>query len=273
MIKGQPNDQLVALGYKGQFTVDAEGETLKYQWEYKRPDSELWIDTAMEGATKPTVMIETTAARNGYQYRCKITDAAGTVAYSEPATMTVLSFTQHPADARVAVGATVTFSVATVATEGVTYRWEYSRNGGETWSATTMTGHNTTTLTVGATAARNGYMYRCVAIGGKNSEVASKAATLNVGEAAVVTAQPQDVTCAVGQVATFAVAADNAIAYQWQFYNPINKVWKNTAAEGNQTATLNVTVKSNNNNYQYRCVITGTDGEVVYSNAATLTLG
>ena len=270
-INDQPNDQLVALGYKGQFTVAAEGEGLKYQWEYKRPGSDLWINTAMEGATKATVMIETTTARDGYQYRCKITDAAGNVTFSEAATMTVLSFTKNPVEARTPAGTNVTFTVETNQAP-VRYQWQYSKNG-TVWYNTTMTGYNTATLTVAATAARNGYQYRCVITGHKASEVASKAATLYVGEAAEITAQPQDVTCAVGAVATFSVEATNAYAYQWQFYNPINAVWKNTAADGNQTATLNVTVKANNNNYQYRCVITGTDGKVVYSNAATLTVG
>lgn len=175
-----PRDQAVCLGDKGQFTVTATGEGLKYQWQYKRPDGTKWIDTAMEGATKPTVMIETTTARNGYQYRCKITDATGTVVYSEPATMSVLSFVKHPASVTAKAGTTVQLTVTTSLSEGFTYQWQYSRNGGATWSNTTMGGCNTDTLTVSVTAARNGYQYRCVLTGSKSSKVISKAATLTV---------------------------------------------------------------------------------------------
>ena len=178
-ITGQPNDQAVCLGYKGQFTVAAEGENLKYQWQYRRPDGTKWIDTAMEGCTKPTVMIETTAARNGYQYRCKVFDATGNTVYSEPATMSVLSFTKQPVSVTAKAGNAVTFTVTTSLQDGFTYQWQYSRNG-ETWSNTNMAGCNTNTLTVSVTAARNGYQYRCVLTGAKNSKVISKTATLTV---------------------------------------------------------------------------------------------
>jgi hypothetical protein len=43
-----------------------------------------------------------------------------------------------------------------------------------------MTGYNTDTLTVSVTAARDGYEYRCVLTGSKNSKIESKAATLHV---------------------------------------------------------------------------------------------
>lgn len=174
-----PNDQTVVLGYKGQFTASAQGEGIKYQWQYKRPGSELWINTAMEGCTKPTVLIETTAARDGYQYRCEITDVTGNVVYTEPATMRVLSFKTHPAAASATVGSNVTFTVTTSVEEGFTYQWQYSRDG-EKWFNTTMTGYNTDTLIVSATKARDGYRYRCVLTGSKNSKIESGAAVLTV---------------------------------------------------------------------------------------------
>ena len=136
-----------------------------------------------------------------------------------------------------------------------------------------MTGYNTATLTVNATKARNGYEYRCVLTGSKNSQIASKAAVLHVGDPVVITAQPENVTCAVGQIATFRVTAGNVYAYQWQYQRPSGTTWTNTTADGNTTATLNVTVKSNNGGYKYRCKITGLNGETYYTDVATLKLG
>ena len=49
--------------------------------------------------------------------------------------------------------------------------------------------------------------------------------------------------------------------------------WRSTSADGNTTATLNVTVKSNNNGYKYRCVIIGLDGSETVTEFATLTVG
>ena len=268
-----PNDQTVVLGYKGQFTAAAEGEGIKYQWQYCRPGSDLWIDTAMEGCTKATVMIETTTARDGYQYRCEITDVTGNVQYTEPATMRVLSFTAHPQEAFASVGGTATYTVQTSVPEGFTYQWQYRKSETANWTNTTMTGYNTATLTVAATASRNGYEYRCVLTGSKNSQIASKGAVLHVGDPVEFTTQPADATAAVGDVVPFTVVAENAYAYQWQYCRPGSTTWNNTSADGNQTATLNWTVKSNNNGYQLRCVVYGLDGIEYYSEIATLTVG
>ena len=268
-----PNDQTVVLGYKGQFTASAEGEGLRYQWQYCRPNSELWIDTAMEGATRATVMIETTKARDGYRYRCVITDVTGNVEYTEAATMRVLSFTAHPREAFAAVGETAVFAVQTSAPEGFTYQWQYRRSATANWTNTTMTGYNTATLTVAATAARNGYQYRCVLTGSKNSQITSKSAVLHVGDPVVFTTQPADATAAVGEVATFTVVAENAYAYQWQYCRPGSTTWNNTGADGNQTATLNWTTKSSNNGYKLRCVVYGLDGREYISDTAKLTIG
>jgi hypothetical protein len=268
-----PNDQTVVLGYKGQFSAEATGESIKYQWYYQRPGSDLWLETAMEGANKATVMIETTTARDGYKYRCKMTDITGLVAYTEPATMRVLSFTSHPVETFAANGATAQLSVAASVDTGFTYQWQYRRNATGTWQNTTMTGYNTATLTVGATLARNGYEYRCVLTGSKNSKIESKGAILHVGDPVVITTQPADVTVAAGEVATFTVVAENAFAYQWQYQNATGTKWGNTGADGNKTATLNVTTKASNNGYKYRCVVYGLDGTETITEFATLTIG
>ena len=123
-----PNDQTVVLGYKGQFSAEADGESVKYQWYYKRPDGTQWWETTMEGSTKATVMIETTAARDGYQYRCKITDITGVEVYTEAATMRVLSFKSHPETKFSPVGETVQFTVQTSVLDGFTYQWQYRKN-------------------------------------------------------------------------------------------------------------------------------------------------
>ena len=271
-IISNPNDQLAVLGTKAQFSVEAVGESLKYQWEYKRPDGKEWYETSMEGSTKATVYIETTEARDGYLYRCKITDAAGAVTYTEVATMTVLSYTEQPADVRTAANSNAVFTVATNVAEGFTYQWQYRRSETGAWNNTTMTGYNTATLTVAATVARDGYQYRCIITGARGGMLESKAATLHVGDAAVVTAQPENVTAALNANAVFTVSAENVLSYQWQ-YSKNGTSWLNTSLPGCDTTTLTVPVIATRDGYQYRCAITGTDGDVVYSNVVVLTIG
>ena len=270
-IVGNPSDQTVVLGHKGQFTVAAEGEGVRYQWQYRRKGGTVWMDTAMEGAGKPTVLIETTAARDGYQYRCRITDVAGRTAYSEPATLKVLSFTEHPQERFAGVGETVSFSVATTADSGFTYQWQYRRSNAASWTNTSMTGCNTDTLQVEATLARNGYEYRCVITGAKNSTLASRAATLFVGKEVQVNA-PEDVTAGVGETAVFSVNATYAYSYQWKYSNDGGETWRVTSLEGAQTDTLKVPVLANRNGYQYRCFIFGLNGCEYITDPATLTV-
>ena len=270
-IVGNPSDQTVVLGHKGQFTVAAEGEGVRYQWQYRRKGGTVWMDTAMEGAGKPTVLIETTAARDGYQYRCRITDVAGRTAYSEPATLKVLSFTEHPQERFAGVGETVSFSVATTADSGFTYQWQYRRSDAASWTNTSMTGCNTDTLQAEATLARNGYQYRCVITGAKNSTLASRAATLFVGKEVQVNA-PEDVTAGVGETAVFSVNATYAYSYQWKYSTDGGESWRVTSMEGAQTDTLKVPVIASRNGYQYRCFIFGLNGCEYITDPATLTV-
>ena len=264
-----PNDQVVVNGYKGQFTASAQGETIKYKWYYQRPGDSLWYETSMEGNNKPTVMIETNAQRDGYKYRCKITDVTGVEVWTEYATMRVLSFKQHPVETFAANGTDAVFTVTTSVDSGFTYQWQYSKNNGETWTNTSLPGYNTNTLTVATNLDRNGYQYRCVLTGSKNSKIESKPAVLHVGEPVVVTAQPQSVTCAAGENAVFSVEATNVYEYQWK-YSKNGIDWYTTSAEGNKTASLTIEATTGRNGYQYRCHIYGLDGTETITDVVTL---
>lgn len=57
-------------------------------------------------------------------------------------------------------GSTAQFTVT--AYGAVSYQWQYRAPGGTKWANTSLTGNKTATLSVSATAGRNGYSYRCV---------------------------------------------------------------------------------------------------------------
>lgn len=60
--------------------------------------------------------------------------------------------------------ATAVFSVAGAVVENpgdLKYQWQYSSTG-KTWSDTTLTGNKTATLSIKASAGRDGYQYRCI---------------------------------------------------------------------------------------------------------------
>ena len=62
----------------------------------------------------------------------------------------------------------------------VTYKWQYARAGSDVWYNTSMEGATTASLKVQATAARNGYRYRCVIKGLDGTVYYSDPATLTV---------------------------------------------------------------------------------------------
>ena len=187
--------------------------------------------------------------------------------------MRVLSFTSNPQDTYAAIGSKVQFTVSTSVAEGITYQWQYRRSATASWTDTTMTGYNTATLTVDATKVRNGYQYRCVITGSKNSKIESKEATLHVSEPMVVTQQPQNAKVALNSNAYFTVTATNVRSYQWQYARKGSTTWQNTSLSGYDTATLCVEALSNRNGYQYRCILQGMDGSEIITDVAVLTIG
>ena len=180
-VTAQPVDVTAEAAQKVRFTVEAAGEGLTYVWQYQRAGGTKWFYTAMEGYDTATLTVSATVARNGYQYRCIVTDAYGTQVISKAAALTVTEkaiTASGPAD-QVAVDGQAVFTVS-VEGEGLTYRWQYQRAGGTKWFYTTMSGYNTNELTVTATAARNGYKYRCIVADAYGNETISQEAALTV---------------------------------------------------------------------------------------------
>lgn len=74
------------------FTVEAAGTELSYQWQFLPTGSGAqWSNTSADGAATPQLSIQGHSYRNGYQYRCVMTDTSGNKAISEPVFLTVQS--------------------------------------------------------------------------------------------------------------------------------------------------------------------------------------
>ena len=126
----QPADKSVIEGKTATFTVNATGsEPLSYQWQQNMNGSG-WTD--ITGETNATYTTEkTTMDMNGTQYRCVVSNSAGSV-ISDAATLTVNAVTTYTinATANPAEGGTVTV------------------NGGETSATVTEGSEATLTATV-----------------------------------------------------------------------------------------------------------------------------
>ena len=270
----QPENVTAEAGEKAYFAVTADGDGLKYLWQYRTSASGAWVSATQSSATAAALTVSVTEAKDGYQYRCIVTDQYGNTALSSTAVLslpTELKILVHPAKTTVATGMNAKFAV-TAAGDGLTYQWQYRTTSAGTWMDAAASGAKTHVLTVPGTASRDGYEYRCTVTDRYGNSAVSNSAELFVLMDLTIDEQPAGKTADPGTTAQFTVrATGNNLTYQWQYRIPGGS-WKASPAAGTNTATLNVAVSSTKNGYQYRCVVTDRSGRKLTSSAATLTV-
>jgi len=180
-ITSQPVNRYMLAGKTAVFSVKASGNGLKYQWQYRTSSTGSWKTATATGNKTASMSIAAAASRNGYQYRCKITDKHSNVIYSKIVTLKLvtLKITAQPANRFAAKGQTVKFTVKASGT-GLKYQWQYRTSSKGSWNTATATGYNTATLSVAATASVNNYQYRCKITDQYANSLYSSIATLTV---------------------------------------------------------------------------------------------
>ena len=133
-----------------------------------------WTEGGAEVSTSASYTLTTAARHNGYKYRCKVSNNAGSV-YSNTVTLTVnckpVITAQPPANLVVAAGKSAVFNVTATGATG--YQWYYQKPGETTWNKVTVNG-TSATYTLTAAARHDGYKYRCTvtsSAGSVNSSV------------------------------------------------------------------------------------------------------
>ena len=271
-ITTQPVSITAKTGDSVSFSLQAK-DALRYQWEVNTGKG--WVkvnNDYIQGAGTATLTLPATRERGGYQYRCRVSNADGSV-YSDVVTLFVKdlpAITAQPLNVTATAGNTVSFSVG--ATGAQSYQWEV--NTGKGWVKVNndyIQGAESATLTLPATRERGGYQYRC-RVTGADGSVCSDAATLTVIELPVITEQPKDAKVKEGKNAVFTVKATGALRYQWQVKTDDGWVKVNNKfIEGADTASMTVPATHARNGYQYRCRVSNDDGSV-YTAVVTLTV-
>lgn len=266
-IANQPTSLVVCVGDAANFSVNATGSSLTYQWQVNSGSG----FTDISGATASSYNAgPATAAQNGYQYRVNIFSCTPTPLTSNAVTLTVntpASIGTQPAAVELCAGNDASFSVVASGT-AVTYQWQVSTTGcGGTFN--NIAGATSATLAVDdVIASQNGYAYRVVVSNSCNS-ITSSCVVLTVNTPIVVTSQPVGTSvCLPTSTASFSVAVTGtAPAYQWQ----VNTGSGFTNISGATSATLNLTgLTAAMNGYQYRVVLSGTCTAAFNSDAVTL---
>ena len=271
-------------GGSAKFSVYKNSNIATYAWQVSKDGGSTWKNistTSYPSAATYSLSFNAKATMSGYKYRCKATFSDGTVIYSKVSTLTVKhvnKITTHPSNKSVTEGTSVTLKV--VADGQVkSYQWQVSKDGGTTWkniSTSTYPSAATASLKFTTKLTMNGYKYRCSVTFTDGTNLKSNIANLTVKADNKITAQPADASVSAGKSASFTVAVKGDVSsYVWQVSKDSGTTWKNVSAVNYPsalTASLSFKAKQTMNGFLYRCVVTFTDGTVLTSNTALLTV-
>ena len=249
-----------------QFSITAKGVRLSYRWQYRAGGSDVWTN----GATGPVTSVYASSDRQGYEYRCLITNEFGTTE-SDIAVLSVAMtpvITVHPASVTVDEGAMATFSV-TAEGLGLGYSWQFRLNEKDTWSDFGVTGSS---ITLTASSWNKGWQYRCL-VSNIAGTVVSDPATLSVRLKPKIVTQPESVSTEEGSRVRFLVEATGwQISYQWQVLAAED--WTDLSdadCSGINDPSLYVPATAARNGMKLRCKVTNALG-FICSYTATLTV-
>ena len=251
--------------------VQATGAGLRFQWQYRKPGSESWVNAS---STKNTYSIKVQALHHLFQYRCVVTDASGMTLTSHTAELSVSAgdmISVQPSSVNVDEGEKATFQI-TASGVGLTYQWQFYKPGGGYWFDASS---KTPVYSITAGKVHNEFKYRCKVSDRYGRIAYSESALLTVNkktpsEDIAILKQPSSVTVSVGEKAQFTVIAEGTnLKYQWQYSRNGGVTWSNASSNTNVYQT--VEVWKLHNGFQYRCLIT-VPGDFVYTVPATLTV-
>lgn len=289
-ITSHPSNVTAAPNTTVTYGVIANGSDLTYNWQFELSNVSGYVNMSgytsvytdcYSGYNTATLTITDTTYFNGVNFRCVVSNSAGSVISNSASltiqeTVTAPTITSHPSDASVQENVDALFSVTASGTS-LSYQWQSASSSSGTFSnVTNLTGYNTASLTVPGTSTYNGYAFRCV-VSNSAGSVTSNSATLDVQVAQAVpqiTVQPQSTTVYTGEQVTFSLTAtgDN-LSYTWYMRTSYRVPWAEMGS-GYKTASITLTAGDTNNaanGYQYRCTVSNSVASV-NSDIVTLTV-
>lgn len=210
------------------------------------------------------------AIKAGANVGVQVNPTARTITVSSTGTGTSpLSITQDPQPQTTSTG-TATFTARAAGGSGViAYQWQSSADAGVSWTNIPNATGVTLALT-GLSAANDGTLYRLQATSDAES-VFSLSAKLTIATIAI-TAQPPDVTAAIGQMVQLSVAANAgsaALAYQWQSRDGASAAWVSIPNATLSTYSFTPAQATDADGVQYQAVVMAL-GQTATSRTATV---
>ena len=271
----QPASYIGAVNDEVTFSLEAAGEGLTYEWFYSNTGGDIWVKSYAPGYQTSTLNPILRGYRDGNLYKCIVTDVMGSRVESDVVSMTVKSdeIVIHcpPEDIHNAVlNQLYHFSVAAEGTN-LTYRWEFSDDGGETWQLSWNQGYNSDILNVRMNANRDGNLYCCVITSGEKIVAVTDPAVLNLQKPSVsIVSQSGSIFATTDETATFTVEAEGMdLTYLWYRSNDKGATWIQTYLSGYNTDTLSFSANANRA-AMFMCKVTDGSGKAVWSDPVKL---
>ncbi len=192
----------------------------------------------------------------------KIADLGGNITWVSYAATSIQS---QPKIQKVEAGETVKYTVKATG-DGLKYQWQSSTNG-KTWKNCTSSKATSATFTFTSKTSHSSNYYRCKITDAAGNVTYTKSVRLYV---LGITSQPKTQKVEAGEKVKFTVSATGASKkYQWQSSSD-GKTWKNCVSSSATSATFTFTGKTSHSSNYYRCKVTDSGGNVVYTDAVRL---
>ena len=268
VIKTQPKDVVTKKGETAEFSVEAEGTGLTYQWKYRTGNTGSWKNFA--SATKPSIQ-KVTGDWDGWQVKCVIRDKAGNSLDSNIVNIMFkegVLITKQPENIETEKGATVEFSVEAEGS-GLTYQWQYRTGNTGNWRNFASAAKSSIKKVTGDW---NGWQVRCVIRNRAGQSAVTRVVTIKFTEKKLeITEQPVNVQVQLGETARFSVKINKETAtYQWETRGAYQTEF--TPVKNASESTYSVVADTKNNGQVFRCVITDSAGNTLTSEEAVLNI-
>jgi len=270
-INVQPVQTEICENGDTQFTIEATGNNLTYQWQSDETGGYADLSTSLTYAGTNTNTLSINAAvtnMNGIRYRCVVTSGSCTqnstnaklLVYSRPG----LNNANQSTDLLVCEGNATTLSVSPTAGYNSAFhqlQWQadFTRKGVFTDLADDAVYSGTTTkdLTIGAAdLSMDNIEYRCVLVNCVGN-ITSVPELLVVNEPPLVITSPQTQSVCINTEVSFTVSAkgDN-LNYQWYYSHDGGANYQRASMTGNTTPTLSPgTTHSGLDGYKFMCIV------------------
>ncbi|MBR2852530.1 MAG: hypothetical protein IKB91_09130, partial [Anaerotignum sp.] len=264
----QPGEAAAVLGEKVSVSVEAAGDSLKYQWYYRDTGAKNFSRSSIKESTYTITMTEARASREVY---CVVTDTYGNRVVTDTATLRLavnekLEILTQPVSADAAPGEKATVFVEAKG-DALKYQWYYRDAGAKTFTKSTIK-ENVYSITVKDSNA-NRVLY-CVITDAHGNQVITDTVSMIVVDELAITKQPCDAAAVLGEKVSVSVkAAGYPLKYQW-YYRDAGA--KNFSRSSIKESTYTLTMTEERANREVYCVITDAYGNTVTSETVRLLL-